>query len=213
MALPPPADDTRPVVLQEPERDLAPAWQTSANKGFVLRPEEDGVANLHPGWAQVLAPGETPLWQGEPVPSKRSMRDMLPLFMFGFIGLVMLLNMGLGSGIVPGLLVMAFLVIRQSVRAAKARSSPGRRYLLTNRAAYLSRANGSALLDMQAFPITPMMRLALGPHSVAFTTRRNSKGKEEAEGFLDIKDAATVHALIREVQQAQADQGGGDGAR
>ncbi len=221
MTLPPPNDDPRPVVLQEPARELAPVWQPSANKGFVLRPEEDSVANLHLGWAQVLAPEETPLWQGKPVAGPRLGSGALPLFLFGFVGLVMLLNMGLDQGVLPFLLIAAFLLIRQKLRSAKGQGAANRLYLLTNRAAYLARAEGNALFDIQAYPITPSMRLGVGPRAVAFATRRNAKGKEEAEGFLDIEDAATVHAMIREVQQGRDmgrdmgrdDQWGGDGAR
>lgn len=217
MTLPPPNDDLRPVVLQEPARELAPQWQPSGKEGFVLRPEEEGVAGLHPGWAQVLAQGEAPMWQGRPVAGPRLGRGVLPLFLFGFVGLVMLFNMGLDQGVFPFLLVAAFLLIRQKLRSAKAQGAANRLYLLTNRAAYLARAEGNALFDIQAFPITQNMRLGLGPRSVAFTTLRNAKGEEEAEGFLDIANAAAVHAMIRDVQQGRdmgrTDQWGGDGAR
>ena len=223
MTLPPQENDPRPVVLQEPERDLAPAWQTSANKGFVLRPEEEGVPGLHPSWAQVLAPGETVLWHGSATPDPRFAgarvlaRGPMPLFLFGIFGMFIALNMGMSGGLVPFILIALFWVLRKDIKAARVRVSSDRRYLLTNRAAYLARADGNALFDIQAFPITPTLRLGLGPRSVAFTTRRNAKGEEEAEGFLDINDAAAVHAMIRDVQQGRdmgrADQWGGDGAR
>lgn len=201
MTLPPQDNDPRPVVLQEPERDLAPVWQTTANKGFVLRPEEDGVPGLHPGWAKVLAPEETPLWQGRPVAIGRSARDVLPLFIFGFIGLVMVLNMGLEGGIVPFLMVAAFLFIRQKIRAAKTAAAPDRIYLLTNRAAYLARQYGAGLSDITAYPITPQMTLKQGPQSVVFASRPGRRGAIEDVGFIGIADAAHVFGLMQEAQR------------
>lgn len=210
MTLPPTDDDPRPVVLQEPDRDLAPAWQTSANKGFVLRPEEDGATNLHPGWAQVLAPGETVLWQGSTTLDPRFSgarvlaRGPMPLFLFALFGVFVALNIGVDPGFVIFGVIALVVFGRRVMRNAMSGKASDRRYLLTNRAAYLARADGNVLFDIQAFPITPTLRLGLGPRSVAFTTRRNPKGEEEAEGFLDIANAAAVHAMIRDVQKGLA---------
>lgn len=202
MALPPQDNDPRPVVLQEPERDLASMWQPSASEGFVLRPEEDGVPGLHPGWAKVLAPGEILLWHGRPVAAGRSARNVLPLFIFGFIGLVMVLNMGLEGGIVPLLMVAAFLFIRQKMRQAKAETAaPDRIYLLTNRAAYLARQYGSGLSDITAYPITPQMALKGGAQSVVFASRPGRRGAPEDVGFIGIADAAHVFGLMQEAQR------------
>ncbi len=206
MTLPPQNDDPRPVVLQEPERDLAPAWKNAGNEGFVLRPEEDGVPNLHPGWAQVMAPAEAPIWQGTPLKDRRffGLQGVMPMLPFALFGAFVAINMGFEPGFVLFGLVAGFIFVRRINRNASAGAPPDRIYLLTNRAAYLARTQGAALTDIQAFPITPTMRLGLGPRSVAFTTRRNANGKEEAEGFLDIEGASTVHAMIRDVQKGLA---------
>jgi hypothetical protein len=207
MALPPQDNDPRPVVLQEPERDLAPAWQTTANKGFVLRPEEEGVPGLHPGWAQVLAPGETVLWHGAAVKELRQISSLatgaLSLVLFAAFGL-MLLQASQIAGFAVFLMFVVFVGLNKLAKRTAAGLRPSRSYLLTNRSAYLAHIQGASLFDIRAFPITPTMQLGLGPHSVAFATRRNDKGEEEAEGFLDINDAAAVHAMIRDVQTGLA---------
>lgn len=207
MTLPPtPHDDTRPVVLEEPERQLAPQW----DKDFALRPEENGTVHLNPGWAAILAPGETPLWQGQPSPDPRMgplgrmAAKPMQTIIIAAVMIMVLLNLGINPAIVPLILVFLFLALRKSIGTGKANASLDRRYLLTNRAAYLARTSGATLLDIQAFPITPNMRLAFGPRAVAFTTRRNAKGQEEAEGFLDISDASAVHTMIRDLQKGQA---------
>lgn len=194
-------NDAAPVVLQEPERDLAPQW----NEGFILRPEEAGVPGLNPGWAQVLAPKEVALWQGQAVPDKRAvgLKKLAQFLPFAFFGIFIALNIGVDPGLVIFALIAAFVFGWRHIRNSAQEAEPGRLYLLTNRAAYLARVQGTSLFDIRAFPITPTMQLGLGPHSVAFATRRNAKGEEEAEGFLDISDAAAVYAMIRDIQKGQ----------
>ncbi len=207
MTLPPkPSDDARPVVLQEPDRPLAPQW----DRDFTLQPADASPPAVHPGWAQVLAADEAPLWQGQPVPDRRFAygqgmgRTPLPLLIFAGIFLIVALNLGLDGYLVPLVMIALFFVLRRSIRASKAASGTDRRYLLTNRAAYLARANGQGLSDITAYPITPALQLGLGPRWVSFATERDAKGNPTPVGFLDISDAPSVHAMIRDLQKAQA---------
>lgn len=199
---PPPQDDQTPaVVLQEPAREApAPDWR----EGFTLRPEEPGVPGLHPGWAGVLAAEEVPLWQGKPDAQARAGQPPLRMLLIGGAFVFIALNMGFGGEGVPvlGFAVIGFFLLRGLLRRGPQVSD--RVYLLTNRAAYLARNRGAGLADVVAYPITPALPLGLGPRAVVFATRRNAKGKEEAEGFLDIADAAAVHSMIRDLQKGQS---------
>lgn len=194
-----PDDAAAPVVLQEPQRDR-PA--TDWAEGFTLRPEEAGVPGLHPGWAEVLAEGETPLWQGRPTPDPRvSVFANLPVLFFVAVLAVVVLQSG--GGLWPFIaLGFGFFWLVRRKRGAKVASD--RLYLLTNRAAYLARDRHGALADILSYPITPGLRLGLGPRSVSFATRRGARGEMEAEGFLDISDARQVHDLIRDLQKGKA---------
>lgn len=199
-----PKDDHTPaVVLQEPPGGVKRSLPR-ADGGFVLRPEEDRPSGLHPGWAEVLAPGEIVFWQGKPSADPRFAGGNLPFFVMAFVGLVVLLNSGFGAPALPFILVVMYLFFRHRMRRPKSGVTRDRSYLLTNRAAYLARDDGQALHSIEAFPITSSMRLGLGPRSVSFTTRRNAQGGVEPEGFLDISDARQVHDLIRNLQKGLA---------
>jgi hypothetical protein len=205
MTLPPTSpDDSRPVVLEEPERQLAPQW----DREFTLQTEDGAPPALHPGWAQVLAEGEIPLWQGQPKQDRRFgsaqglSNTSLPLLIVAGIFLMIALNLGFDGNLVPLVLIGLFFVLRRSMRSRNSNSGSDRRYLLTNRAAYLARAQGQGLANITAYPITPAMQLSLGPRSVSFATERDAKGNPTPVGFLDIPDAAAVHAIIRDLQKA-----------
>lgn len=190
-------DPTPPIILREPHR---PGQMPPPDGGFVLRPEEPAPLVLHPGWAAVLAPGETPLWQGRPAPDPRKTGASLPLFVMGFIFLILALNAGFGPGLIP-LLVIGYLIFRarQKRQARAVTAPPDRLYLVTDRAAYIARRQGEGLVLLQSLPITPALRLGLGPRSVSFAA-----GSETAtEGFADISDAQAVHQLIRDIQKGQ----------
>lgn len=189
-------DPTPPTLLREPPRP----GQTSRHEGgFVLRPEEPAPVALHQGWAAHLAPGETPLWQGRPLPDPRKSRSSLPLFVMTFIALIAALNAGFGAGLVP-LVIIGYVIYRiRRKRQTKAETAPpDRLYLVTDRAAYVARRQGEGLVLLQDLPFTPSLRLGLGPRSVSFAT-----GSENAESFVEIPDAASVHQLIRDIQKGQ----------
>lgn len=194
-----PDDAAAPVVLQEPQRDRPAAdW----NDGFTLRPEESGVPGLHPAWGAVLAEGETPLWQGRPMPDARvSVFSNLPVLFFVAVMAVVVLQSG--GGLWP-FIALGFVFFWMTRRKRGARVASDRLYLLTNRAAYLARDRNGGLTEVVSYPITPGLRLGLGPRSVSFATRRDARGELEAEGFLDIDDARQVHDLIRDLQKGKA---------
>ena len=214
-----PNDTASPVVLQEPARDRPsrdrpsrdrPSSDKPANdwrEGFTLQGEETGPPGLHPGWAGMLAPGEAALWQGRPSPDPRLRRvkGSLGGFLIAGAFVFLALNMGIAtSGILP---IVAFAAIGFWVLRAvrERRLGPSDRvYLLTDRAAYLARSRDGVLTEVVSYPITPTLHLGLGPRSVSFTTRRNAQGEVEAEGFLDIPDAAAVCAMIRDLQKGKA---------
>lgn len=197
-------DTATPVVLQEPVRETpANDW----HEGFTLHGEETGMPGLHPGWEKLLAPGEAALWQGRPSldPRLRGVKGSLGRFLIAGAFVFLALNMGIAtSGILPfvAFAVIGFWVLR-AVREGRLGPSD-RVYLLTDRAAYLARSRDGALAEVVSYPITPTLHLGLGPRSVAFATRRNSQGEVEAEGFLDIPDAAAVYAMIRDLQKGKA---------
>lgn len=204
MAEPDLGDTVPPVVLQEPLRKRP---VTDWRESFTLRPEEAGVPGLHPGWAGVLSSAETALWQGRPTPDPR-LRAAKGIggriFLVGAI-LFVALNTGMATaGILPfaALAVFGYLALRKTITGKIGPSN--RIYLLTDRAAYLARSDEGVLAEVVSYPITPSLRLGLGPRSVSFATRRDAKGEVEAEGFLDIDDARQVHDLIRDLQKGKA---------
>lgn len=202
MALPPDSkDEAAPVVLQEPQRGSVPQW----DQGFTLRPEEAGLPGLHPGWAAVLPAGEVPLWQGRPMPDPRGAKAWsFSRMVFIFIALVLMMNAGFSPGLLP-LLIIGYVIFRiwRSKRSAATVAAPDQIYLLTNRAAYVARRHGEALVDLRAFPITPTSRPGYGPRAVTFATRPDGTGAQRADGFLDIPDAPQVQRLIRDLQKGQ----------
>lgn len=205
----PTPDSTAPVVLQEPDRPGADAWAAPdvavAAPSVVIGP----VAGLHPGWAAVIASGERVVWQGQPMVQAglgslaQVFSGSVPLLVFMAIGLFVLINTGIQPPVV--FIVLAAMVVIFARRKQKGRGVADQRYLLTNRAAYLARARGNALVEFRAFPITADMPLGLGPHSVRFAVQRMADGRgtttEQAVGFTDIADAAKVHAMIRDIQK------------
>lgn len=153
-------------------------------------------------WGSVLAPGETVVWEGRSEtrqPLSRQNRNLVILLLVGATFAVA----ALGDSPIPVFFGIAayFMFERQNRRKMGAQN---RRYLLTDRAAYIAEAQGAGLTDLRAFPITANMRLGLGPRSVSFAARYNKEGQEAAEGFLDISDAQRVHDLIRDIQKAKA---------
>lgn len=205
----PTPDLTAPVVLQEPERPGVDA--RAAPDAVVAAPSvvASPVVGLHPGWAAVIAPGERVVWQGQPRAQAglgglaQVFSGSVPLLVFMAIGLFILINTGIQPPVV--FIVLAAMVLIFARRKQKGRVAADQRYLLTNRAAYLARARGTALVDFRAYPITADMQLGLGPRSVSFAVQRMADGRgtttEQAVGFTDIADAADVHAMIRDIQK------------
>ena len=201
-------DPTTPVVLQEPTRPVRAANPDGPT--YVLQPEEPLRLDLHPGWAPVLARDETPLWVGQAAADPgistigRLMRRPVFVMALGLGAVLVLQNMDLGWNTDEPLLIWPLLgLLFWLVRRTKGQPRVARAYLLTDRAAYLARLQGGKLADVTAYPVTAAMHLGLGPHSVSFATRRDAKGRIEAEGFLDIPDAPVVHDMIRDLQKGQ----------
>ena len=194
-----PDDPAAPVVLQEPARARpAPDWGRSCT----LQPEETGVPGLHPGWGAVLAEGEAPLWQGRPVADPR-LSGFANLPALGFVVVMAVIVVQSGGGLLPFIgLGLAFYWMTRRKRGAEV--ARDRVYLLTNRAAYLARDRNGGLSDVVSYPITSDLQIGFGPRSVSFATRRDARGKMQAEGFLDIPDARAVHDMIRDLQKGKA---------
>jgi hypothetical protein len=193
-----PVDPTRPVVLQEPPRELAPRWQTS---------DKAPLPGADPVWSDITEPGETPLWQGNADPrlagGALQKPGNLALFVLGLFGVFALSN-GAGPGILVVLFAAAILILRQARRAKQAALPGQARYLLTDRAAYIARVDGQSVTDVRRHPITPDMKMAVGRNAITFATRYSDTRGAQTEGFIGIADAARVHALIRDIQKGQS---------
>lgn len=185
-----------PVFLPEPDirpSDNPPPAPTPGHRDADLRGQ---------GWESILAPGETVVWEGRSETRQLLSRQNRNLVIFLLVGATFAVA-ALGDSPIPVFFGIAayFMFERRNRRKMNAQN---RRYLLTDRAAYIAEAQGAELTDLRSFPITANMRLGLGPRSVSFAVRYNREGREEAEGFLDIPDAQRVHDLIRDIQKAKA---------
>jgi hypothetical protein len=190
-------DPTPPIVLREP-----PRTGLSGGGDLALRPDLSPPPALHRGWSALLAPGETALWQGRPSGDpRRAAGTPKALFVLGFVAIAIALNAGLGAGVFPLLLIgyVAYRTLRKRRAAGGDAALSDRLYLVTDRAAYVARRQGEALVAVQSLPITPALQLGLGPREVTFA----SGAGPAPEGFTEISDAQVVHHLIRDIQKGQ----------
>ena len=157
----------------------------------------------HPAqdWADVMGPGETPLWQGAPQHSARKgWKAEFPLLAFIAIALVMAANAGGGAGTIAPLVMAGFVGWKLLQRRKGDTRSLTSSYLLTDAAAYIR--NGSAI---QRHPITAHMPLTLTSRGVHFAFRtkgHNDDPREVPYGFANIPDAETVYSLMLDLKKA-----------
>lgn len=191
-----PPDPIAPVVLPEPPRRPGQADATPPVPR-TRRAATPPPATSAGAWSDVLRPDETVLWEGRAEPKAQPSPKAARVVLLAIAAVAVGAALSAGSFIPLAFGLFAIHLMRKRQRPDES----DRRYLLTDRAAYVAREGNGGLRDLRAWPITGSLRLGLGPRSVSFDTRYNAKGREEAEGFLDIADAPRVHAMIRDLQK------------
>lgn len=193
--------DRPPVYLPEPPRSPGEVEAPQPLLPRTTGPSGPTLPGLPPAWTRIIRADETVLWHGRADPRTTLSPRTLRAAMFLVLAMGMVMAAANNSAVPLIFGVFAFFMIKRKL--GRVADTSDRQYLLTDRAAYLARQTGGGLQDVRAYPITPTLRLGLGPQSVSFASRFDSKGREKAEGFLDISDAAHVHALIRDIQKGQ----------
>lgn len=198
---PPPVPEAEPVVLAEPVAPAEPA-------PFDAAPSSPVAAAPAGAWNDVLAPGETVLWEGNPegIEAGNLAELFRNLMLVGFIVFALFIAAS-ATDAGPAVLVpmaVAGIALFQLVRRRRIAGHADRttRYLLTNRAAYIRQAE-----QTEAFPITRDTRFALGRRSVIFAKRvgydSNGHKREIPVGFTDISGAERLLSLMREIQKGK----------
>lgn len=185
-----------------------------------------------PGWENILAPGETILWQGQPDARVDWGGLARPATVFGVVFMAFALFLmartgaaqpGAGLFLIPFLLVGAHLAIGRLFWEAYLRGKT--HYTLTDRTAFIA-TDSLGKRDLRRIALSPGLPLTLqegAPGSVLFgVDERHIPGRWQGShsdgsyvpartvrrpvGFLRIPDAARVFGLMQQATAALADQ-------
>jgi hypothetical protein len=167
------------------------------------------------GWDDILNPGETVLWQGQPDPAPdfTGWKPADGLFGGAFAGFALFwMGMALGQvggsffGLVFPLFGLPFLVIGLQRAGGERLWAAFRRrhiwYTLTNQRAFIA-SDLFGRRSFEAYPITRQTVLDHDGHNLWFATdfvHSKTGGEKRKIGFVHLTDSAEVFALMQHVQ-------------
>lgn len=171
------------------------------------------------GWEDILRPGETILWQGQPGQdlhlSSKPMQILMGLVIAGFALFWIFATLTTGEDPGPMRLVLplfGLIFVYQGLGMAggfalwDAYKRRRTWYTLTDLRAFIRReVLGRTSLEQHEVADFAPVETEFGPHaSVWFTHRPGRRGKRGRIGFYDIDDAHKVRDIIRELQKDQS---------